>query len=355
MAKMSVVLRLSGAYCAFLIGSGFATGQELLQFFSGFGLAGLAGCLIYFVCATYLAWSLLLAGRRHGLHNSDEVFRHYAGPVIGPVFGWYVVVVACSIYIVMLSGSGAVLHQHLGAPEWSGAVAMAVAVFLTLFFGLHELIDVIGSIGPLLIVLLVVIAVSAILHDPEQVMQGATAAGSAEMLRAAPNWWSSAFVCVALCHSALAAFLPPLGASVSEEATLKLSAILGPLLFSVTLALCTLALLGGFPGVEKQLIPMLYLAQEATPWLAGMFAWIVIAGIFTTASPMLWITSVRLAEDGSVRYRVLMGTLAALGLLIATALPFDRLLNLIFPTVGWSGMLLVVFIIAKQVRSRAIV
>jgi hypothetical protein len=30
------------------------------------------------------------------------------------------------------------------------------------------------------------------------------------------------------------------------------------------------------------------------------------------------------------------------------ALPFDRLLNLIFPTTGWSGMLLIAFILGKQ-------
>ena len=53
---------------------------------------------------------VLLAGQRHGLHNTDAVFRHYAGPLLGPAFGWYAVVVLYSIYVVMLSGAGAVLR-----------------------------------------------------------------------------------------------------------------------------------------------------------------------------------------------------------------------------------------------------
>ena len=351
MRDLLVTVRLSGAYCAFLIGSGFATGQELLQFFAGFGLWGVAGCLVYFLIAVYLALSLLLAGRRHGLHNSDEVFRFYAGPVIGPVFGWYIVVVAFSIYVVMLSGSGAMLEQHLGIPPWSGALAMAVAVFLTLYFGLHELVDVIGAIGPLLILLLVAIALAALFDSPDRVLSGAAAAEQAEMLRAAPNWWLSALVYTAMCHTALAAFLPPLGATTANERSLRWVAVVGPLLFSAALAVCTLALLVGFPGIETHMIPMLELSRVATPTLGEIFAWIVLAGIFTTASPMLWITAVRFAPDGSGRYRVLMGVFALLGLLIATSLPFDRLLNLIFPTVGWSGMLLVAFIVVKQLRS----
>lgn len=354
MHDLAVIMRICGAYCAFLIGSGFATGQEILQFFSGYGLLGVAGCLVYFLIGAWLAWSLLLAGRRHLLHNSDEVFRHYAGPVIGPIFGGYTVLVAFSIYVVMLSGSGAMLGQHLGIPVYAGAAAMACVVFLTLYFGLHELVDVIGSIGPLLIIVLVLIALSAVPADPARLAEGAAAAASAEMLRAAPNWWLSALVYTAMCHTALAAFLPPLGAATASEGNLRWAAVLGPLLFSSALAACALALLGAFPGIEKHMIPMLELAKNTMPSLAAFFAWIVLAGIFTTASPMLWITAVRFAEDGSARYRVLMGLFAALGLLIATALPFDRLLNLIFPTVGWSGMLLVLFILGKQLRTRSI-
>lgn len=310
--------------------------------------------MVYFICASYLAFSLLHAGHRHNLHNSDEVFRHYAGAVLGPLFGWYTVVVAFSLYIVMVSGAGAVLQQHTGTPEWAGGAAMALAVFLTLYFGLHELVDVIGAIGPLLILLLVLIAVSAILHDPSRLARGAGVASSVAMLRAAPNWWISALVYTAMCHAALAAFLPPLGAATRTARSLSWAAVLGPLLFSAALALCALALLGGLPGIQTRMIPMLELAAVATPWLVGIFAWIVLAGIFTTAAPMLWITSVRFASDGSPRYRLFAAAFACIGFGIAVALPFDRLLNLIFPTIGWSGMLLVVFILAKQWRSRAL-
>ena len=40
------VLKLSGAYMAYLIGSGFATGQEVMQFFASYGKAGIAGIVL---------------------------------------------------------------------------------------------------------------------------------------------------------------------------------------------------------------------------------------------------------------------------------------------------------------------
>jgi uncharacterized membrane protein YkvI len=354
MAELKTIVRLSGAYIAFLIGSGFATGQEILQFFAGFGLRSLLGCLLVLAGSAYLAVSFYLAGQRHDLRNSDEVFRHYAGPLLGPAFGWYTVVVAYSIYVVMLSGAGAVLHQHLGVPVELGAAAMGVVVFVTLYFGLHELVDVIGSIGPLLVILILVIAGVAVFGDPRRVLIADTVVGTVSILRAAPTWWLSALVYLSMLQPPLAAFLPPLGAATANPRTLAWAGVLGSLLFTVTLALCTLALLAGLPDIGGNVIPMLALATRVTPRVAAIFQWIIVAGIFTTAAPMLWITAVRLAPDGSPRYRVFVALLGAIGYAAGVALPFDRLLNLIYPTIGWSGFVLVVCVVWKQIRTRSI-
>jgi uncharacterized membrane protein YkvI len=44
----------------------------------------------------------------------------------------------------MLAGAVAVLHEYLGAPVWAGAAAMVLAVFVTTYFGLRQLVEVIG-------------------------------------------------------------------------------------------------------------------------------------------------------------------------------------------------------------------
>lgn len=348
------VARLSGAHLAFLIGAGFATGQEPLQFFAGFGLQGLLGCLLVFAGSTHLAISFYLAGHRHGLRNSDEVFRHYAGPLLGPAFGWYTVAVAYGVYVVMLAGAGAVLHQHLGVPVELGAALMAVAVLLTLLFGLHELVRVIGAIGPLLVVLILVVAVAAVAGDPGRVRTGDAAAGTAPVLRAASSWWLSALVYLAMVQAPLAAFLPPLGADTARPRTLVWAGVFGPLLFALTLALCTLALISGLPAIAGQPAPMLDLATRVAPRVAVVFPWVIAAGIFTTAAPMLWITAVRLAADGSPRYRAWVAVLGLAGYAAGAALPFERLLNAIYPTIGWSGFVLVVCVVWTQVRTRSV-
>ncbi|MEG0620682.1 MAG: hypothetical protein RR477_06115, partial [Raoultibacter sp.] len=47
--RTSMVIKLAGALVGTLIGSGFASGQEVMQFFTSYGLAGIIGCLVAMV------------------------------------------------------------------------------------------------------------------------------------------------------------------------------------------------------------------------------------------------------------------------------------------------------------------
>lgn len=45
----SKVISFAGAFIAFLIGSGFATGQEVLQYFTSYGYFGMTGVLVVYL------------------------------------------------------------------------------------------------------------------------------------------------------------------------------------------------------------------------------------------------------------------------------------------------------------------
>ncbi len=348
------IAKLAGAFVAFLLGSGFATGQEVMQFFAAEGLKGVLGGLIFLVICTYLAITLLLAGQKHGFHNIEQVFKFYTGNIIGTAYTWYTILVVFSVFVVMLAGAGSVLTQRFGVPTGAGVVMMAVAVCATLFFGLREIVNVIGAIGPVLIGLVVFVAVAAIARDPAAIAAGNAAAASLDMLRASGSWWWSALLYTALQVTGLFSFLPALGASVRSSRDLVLAGILGPFLYSLALVLVIIAFVANLPQIAGSMIPMLTVVQNATPVLATGFSFVIIAGIFTTAVPLLWIVLVKFVPDDSPPYRKLAVVLSMLGCIGAVWLPFDRLLNLVYPTIGYSGVALMGFMLAKQIRMRSL-
>ena len=56
------VLILAGAIIAFTIGSGFATGQEIIQYYTAYGVKGLLVILVFLVAFLYYNFNFAKAG-----------------------------------------------------------------------------------------------------------------------------------------------------------------------------------------------------------------------------------------------------------------------------------------------------
>ncbi|MCE4831011.1 hypothetical protein LV540_16520, partial [Clostridioides difficile] len=60
--NIKTVISFAGAYVATVIGSGFATGQEILQFFTFYGYAGIIGGIISMVLFSWFGAEVIDKG-----------------------------------------------------------------------------------------------------------------------------------------------------------------------------------------------------------------------------------------------------------------------------------------------------
>ncbi|WNC73988.1 hypothetical protein RGQ13_08345 [Thalassotalea psychrophila] len=347
---MSVV-RLSGAFMAYLIGSGFATGQEGIQFFVSFGINGLIGCMISFILLTYVCNILYKVGFKHGFKRNEDVFVHYCGNYVGKFLTWYTMIFIVAVYAIMLSGTGATIEQHYGLPSYIGTVLMALLSGGTLLMGLRKIVNIIAIIGPIIVAFTILISILTLVETPVTIVEGAAKVAEMDILAASNNWLMSALLYAGLMIPGLASFLPALGASAKCENDLKYSSILGPLLFVGALFLLVLALMVKVDVVNSSQIPVMALANDVLPVYASIFAIIIFCGIYTTATPLLWTVCSRFAEDKTPKYNTLVVSLVLLGLIGATLLPFAQLVNWIYPTVGYAGLVFLACAIFKNMRS----
>ena len=140
------VASISGAYLALLIGGAFATGQEAMQFFVGFGLNGFIGLLICGFLMIYTCFSLLRAGKNSNLRTNQDVFQYFCGKYLGIFMTWYAMLMIIAVYGVMLAGVGAILEQAYGIPVIFGSSLMVIFATGTLILGLNKIIGLLGVI-----------------------------------------------------------------------------------------------------------------------------------------------------------------------------------------------------------------
>ncbi|MEG1837316.1 MAG: hypothetical protein RRZ70_05055 [Synergistaceae bacterium] len=353
LVSFSNVFKFAGAFIAFLIGSGFATGQEILQYFTSYGLHGLLTAFIMLVLFFYVGASFISAGYTNKFVKNNDIFTYYCGKYIGAAYDYFTVVFLFMSYVVMIGGASATLNQHYGLNPLVGGILMAVLATCTVVMGLGKIVDIIGRIGPAIVIVSIVIGLVAIFDNPSGILEGARmiAKGEVEVMRAGTNWFTSACSYVGFCMLWLICFLGAMGKQANSKKEAVMGTSFGAAGFALGCVILMLGLLANIGIVAGTQIPSLMLVNKFSTYFATMFTVIIMLGIYTTAVPLLWQVSARFTEEKTQKFRIFTVILAAAGCFIGLELPFNKLVNIIYGINGYVGILLLVFIVLKDIRN----
>lgn len=343
------VLKFAGAFIAYLIGAGFATGQEVLQYFASYGYQGLLVAAFVLLCFVYVGYEFIVTGYSERFANTNDIYRHYCGKYIGGFYDYFSIAFIFMSYIVMLGGAGATVNQYYHLSPVIGSIVMMILSVVTVVCGLGRIVEVIGSIGPLIVVIAIGVALGGIVKNPAGISEGAAlvSSGALEITKVGSNWLMSGTSYVGFCMLWLAAFLAAMGTKANSKKEAALGTTFGAIAFVGGAVVLMFGLLTCFKDLYASDIPSLIIAEKLWPPLASVFSAIILAGIYTTAVPLLWSVSARFAQEKTTKFYGLTAALAAVACFVALKLPFRQIVNVIYGINGYVGILLILFMLAK--------
>lgn len=250
----------------------------------------------------------------------------------------------------MIAGAGATLNQHYGLQPYVGGIFMGTLVVITVIFGLGKIVDILGKLGPVIVICSVFLGISAVIMNFDGLRQADEIIPSLNIMKASTNWFFAAASYVGFCMLWLAAFMASLGKGANSLKEAKYSAMLGATAFSAAVLAVVLGLMATITQVAGSQIPSLILAGNIHPLMATFFTLIVIAGVYTTAVPLLWTVVSRFAKEGTNKFKVLTIVLGIIGCFVGLKIPFDKLVNVIYVINGYIGIFLLVLMIIKKIR-----
>ncbi|MDR1378131.1 MAG: hypothetical protein LBJ36_03680 [Synergistaceae bacterium] len=356
------VLKFGGAFVAFMIGSGFASGQEIMQFFTAYGYLGIVGACVSMFLFAWSGVALMCRGydTKDDAAESKQSFDHwliftdkkdnllyYVGRGISIFFEWFVPLFLFSVVVIMVSGAGATMNEYYGLPVEYGCFIMALAVLISVLFGLRRIIDIIGALGPFTILFTIIIAIGAIAINPSGLSSAQEVIKTGVIPSATKFWWVSGVLYVAYNVTGSVPFLTSMGASANSRREAKLGAIVGSLALMLAGVLLLVGQLTYAGDVATLSVPNLFLANRLTPLLANIFSVILIGEIYSTAAPMLWVTCDRFTKEGTSGHKVLVVVLSAIAY-FGGQLPFGTLVGTVYPYVGYLGIFFFICILIRQ-------
>ncbi len=342
-------LKVAATYIGTIVGAGFATGQEVLQFFARFGIRGLYGLILTTLLFIIFGYIIMIIGNQLDASSHLEIIRYAGGKFIGTLIDIIILFFLFGALTAMIAGSGALFEQQFNLSSLVGNILMAVITALTVLTGISGVINSISIIVPFLLVSVAGISIYSIMNAPPNIVVSNAIVNENGLIT---NWVMAAILYISYNTVLSIAVLGPLGAQAKNKKSILYGSILGGLGLGIGSIMIYLALFGDIAKVAKLEVPMIFIAGSISGIVQIIYAVVLIAEVYTTAVGSLYGFIARIVDvkehPKKGRLIVLIVTVVAF---LASQFGFTNLVQYLYPMVGYGGIVLLICLVYSFFRS----
>lgn len=342
-------IKIASAFIGIIIGAGFASGQEILQYFTSFGMMGTIGAALSIVLFGYLGMVLTKIGSRLETDSHKEVIYQISGRFLGFVIDAILVFILFGIGVVMISGSGSIFAQQFGLPSYVGIILMTVLVLISILSNVDRVVKIIASITPFLILGVVFLFVYSVATKDYSFME--LDAIAREQPSATGHWFTSVINYVSLAITMGASMTLVMGGDESKERIASFGGMLGGVSVGILIVIHHLAILSKVDVVGDYDMPSLGLANLISPIFGIIYSIILFGMIFNSAVSMFFSFGTRFFTPKTKKFNwfVIGALIIAFG---ASFFGFKQLVSFFYPLFGYMGLLLITVLIIAFIKMK---
>jgi len=343
--------KVAAVYIGTIVGAGFASGQEVLQFFSFFGLPGILGLAISTVMFIFFGLIILELGRRLNADSHREVINYAGGRWLGKAIDGVITFFLFGALTAMTAGAGAIFEEQFGLPFLLGSLILVLTTMLTVLLGISGVISAISYVVPVLLVTVLGITIATFITSP---LNLDTVARWADAAKApVPSWPVSAIIYVSYNLVLGVSVLAPLGRHVENRQVLRKGALYGGIGLGLGALAINLTLLSRVPAVAGYEVPMVFIAAQFSPLIQVAYSIVLLAEIYTTAVGSLYGFAERITDQGKAAFTwLIVGT--SVVAFAAGQFGFSTLVRVLYPAVGYAGLLMLAGLLYGYAKERLI-
>ena len=345
-------LAVAASFVGIVVGAGFASGMEALQYFVAYGTNGFYGVILASVTMLFAATAFMTFGSYFLANEHNEVFYNVTSKPAAFVMDWSAVACMFSVGFVMFAGAGSNLQQAFEWPIWVGAVAMLALMLIVGRFDVDKVSSVIGWATPLLVVFVLIGSIYSFTQlDANWSEVGAYAQQEVSRADGTPYWWLGALNHTglnALCGVSMALVM---AGDEFDTKSSRMGGILGGVIYAVMLALLVASLLLQVESVNGTDMPLLAVIDNVNPVLGFIMTWVIFLMVFNTCLGMFYALAKRLTRKKPERFYPVYAIACVVGFVLSFA-GFQPLVNSLYPILGYLGLFVMAVMTVTYLRHR---
>lgn len=334
-------LQISAIYMGTIVGAGFATGQEILQFFTKYGKWGTLAIFISMLLFIWLGYKVMLLAQQIKAKSYEDLNVVLFGKKLGSFISIFMLVVLLGVSAVMLAGAGTVFYENWNLPYQLGLIVTCIVCYIILRKGLTAIIAVNSIVVPIMLLFTFVIFFDT-LQSPytSNFLRIHTDHSLISLL-------STPFLYTAFNLALAQAVLVPIGAQTEKKVVIKYGAILGGLGIGFMLLVGHIALAAHMPGITQFAIPMGGIARDLSQAVYMIYILIIFAEVFTTLLADVYGLALQVQERSKLSLNLIM-MCALVFCYLLSQLGFGALLSTLYPLFGFISLGWFVLIALKR-------
>lgn len=343
MKRTGRVLQIASTYIGTIVGAGFATGQEILQFFTRFGYWGTLTIAVATALFIWLGSKMMLIASEIKAKSYEDLNKALFGDKYGSWISYFMLIILLGVTTVMLAGAGTIFYENWNISYQSGLIITVVACYFLLRKGMSAILTVNSIVVPLMLLFTVFVMIDTF-RTPDAT-RFLTLSSDHSVWAA----WASPFLYTAFNLSMSQAVLVPLGAETPDRKVIIAGSWLGGIGIGFMLLAGHIALSVHMPGIQQYAIPMGGIAKQLGHTIQYIYVFLIFAEIFTTLIADIYGLTLQLQER--LKWPRSLLTILVLGFCLMTSqIGFGTLLSTLYPIFGVISLGWLILIIRKKMN-----
>jgi uncharacterized membrane protein YkvI len=331
--------QIGAVYVGTIVGAGFATGKEIVQFFTQYGWIGFFTILISGFLFIWLGTKMMLISKRIKANSYKEFNEYLFGVSAGTVVNIFMLIILICVGAVMLSGAGAVFEEQLG---WSFQLGLLITVVLSVcvvLFGVKGLVGVNVIVVPVMIIFSFIIAGNAISENGLSFL-------SLDPVRTSIKGWIAPFMYVAFNLSMAQPVLVPLATEARDDWVIKRGGFIGGAGLCFILLTCHISI-SSLPDFQTFEIPMAEVVKMSMLSFFGIYVFVIYGEIFTSVVSDIFGLQRQLESMLKVSRYVITFVLVSIIYMISQ-IGYGSLIEHLYPFFGYVSMAFLFLLIIRK-------
>ncbi|MBS4203978.1 YkvI family membrane protein [Lederbergia citrea] len=276
MKKWTSAFQVAAVYVGTVIGAGFATGREIVEFFTRFGFFGFLAILLSGYLFIYLGAKIMVKAIEIRATSFEEFNEYLFGKKLSKAMNIFTMIMLIGVCAVMLSGAEALFSEQLGFARSIGTFLTITLAMLVMAVGVQGLFAVNIFVVPILIVFNFLVMCTSITshHFLENFL---FTPDGIESWKAGAAAFSYSALNLALAQ----AVLVPIAIEINDIAIVKRGGQIGGVLLTLIL-ISSHFTLTTLPDPVVFDIPMAVIVKEAAAGIYFIYLFIIFGEIFTS-------------------------------------------------------------------------